>query len=272
MTKVSLSSIFSAIATMCLLTSAYASGGGVGAATGGASEFTQIANNMELATSVAKQSAMVTEQITARITLLNQYTTMITNLKNIPQNIIQETLAPYQTQLDAFRQLQGSVSNLRGAADSTRAMFESRGVDFRNSGMDMGSFLKYELALANKKGGIYRQRMDQDFASMDALRDKASALRSTAAKTSAITGNVQGLQQLSQLSAMQAGELMEIKSTLLSQSADRNMDNAAKEEDKSQRAAAFGSAGNEAGKRSTRNGSTTFAVPSLFGAPVAPQQ
>jgi type IV secretion system protein TrbJ len=233
----------------------------------GATEPTQIANNIELAGSLVQQTRTVAEQIAAKVTLIKQYQTMLTNLKNLPENVIQQTLAPYREQLAAFQQLQGSVNDLRGAAENTRAMFTSRGADFSRSGMDMGTFLKYEMTLANKKGGIYRKRMDQDFAAMDALRDKASALRATAARTSAITGNVEGLQQLSQLSAMQAGEMMEIKSALLAQSADRNLEKAAKEDDKSQRATAFGSAGAEASKRATRNESTTFAVPSLFGAP-----
>jgi type IV secretion system protein TrbJ len=233
----------------------------------GATEPTQIANNIELAASLIQQTRSVAEQIAAKVTLIKQYQTMVQNLKNVPENVIQQTLAPYKEQLNAFQQLQNSVSGLRGAAESTRAMFESRGADYRRSGLDMKSYLKYEMTLANKKGGIYRQRMDQDFAAMDALKDKASTLRRTAAQTSAITGNVEGLQQLSQLSSMQAGELMEIKSALLAQSADRNMEKAAKEDDKSQRASAFGSATEEANKRATRNDATTFTVPSLFGAP-----
>ena len=59
---------------------------------------------------------------------------------------------------------------------------------------------------------------------MDAMRAKASALRSVAESTSGITGNVEGLQHLSKLSVMSAGELMEIKSALLSQNVDKAQD------------------------------------------------
>jgi type IV secretion system protein TrbJ len=237
----------------------------------GATEPTQIANNMELAMSLIQQTRSVAEQITSRVTLIKQYTTMVQNLKNMPSDVIQQTLAPYREQLAAFDQLKGSVNDLRNAAEGTRAMFSSRGMDFNSSGMNMSDYLKYELALAAKKGGIYKKRMNDDFKAMDTLREKASALRATAARTNAITGNVEGLQQLSQLSAMQAGELMEIKSALIAASADRNMDKAGKEEDKTQKATTFNGASTEATRRATRNDSTTFTTPGLFNAPVSSQ-
>ena len=150
------------IYTSCLLSpiSGHAKGGGIA----GASEPTQIANNLELAASLTQQTRSVAEQVAAKMTLIRQYITMVTNLKNVPQNLIQQTLAPYRQQLAAFQELKTAVTDLRGAAENTRAMFESRSTDFRRSGMDMGKFLKYEMTLANKKGGIYRQRMNQDFA------------------------------------------------------------------------------------------------------------
>ena len=200
------------------------------AATGGATEWTQIANHIELLFSVSKQTAMVSEQIASKVQLIRQYQTMLTNLKNLPQNLMDEALAPYQESLAALNELRGSVQDLRGAADSARTVFEGRGMDFRSSGMDLRKYMKYESALANQRGGMYRKRMDQDIAAMDALRDKSTALRRVSQRTAAITGNLEGLQQLGQLSSMATGELMEIKSVLLAQSADKNADKAAVEE------------------------------------------
>lgn len=197
-------------------------GARAGGAIAGATEPTQIANNIELMMSVAKQTQMVAEQIATRMTQIQQLQTMMRNLQQLPANLMQQALAPYESQLAAFGQLQGAVKDLGYAADNTRAMFESRGLDFRASGKDLRSYVQYEIALAQRKGGIYKQRLDQDIAAMDSMRQKSEQLRSVAARTAQITGNVEGLQHLSQLSAMSTGELMEIKAALLAQSADNN--------------------------------------------------
>ena len=103
--------------------------------------------------------------------------------------------------------------------------------------MDMRKYMNYETTLANKRGGMYRKRMDQDIAAMDALRDKSTALRQVSQRTAGITGNLEGLQQLGQLSSMATGELMEIKSVLLAQSADKNADKASIEDTTATKAA-----------------------------------
>jgi P-type conjugative transfer protein TrbJ len=207
-----------AAVAMAPATSALA-GGRVG---GGATEWTQLANNVELIASVSKQAQMVAEQIISKITQINQLQTMMTNLKQLPGQVISQSMAPYAEQLNAFRELQGAVNGIRSAADNTRAMYENRGLDFNASGKDVRSYIEFEVALAQRRGGVYKQRLDQDLAAMDQLRDRAANLRTVAQRTASITGNVEGLQQLGQLSAMSAGELMEIKAAILAQNADRN--------------------------------------------------
>jgi conjugal transfer/entry exclusion protein len=223
------------------------------AAAWAASEYTQVLNNIQLAASVAKQATMVSEQIASKITLIQQYQTMLMNLKSIPQEVLSSTLAPYQAQLAAFNQLQGSVNALKNASENARAMMDLRDKDYRMSGLKYGDYMKYEVALANQRGGIYRQRMDQDIAAMDSMREKSNALRELSQQTSGITGNVQGLQQLSQLSSVSAGELMEIKASLLAQSADRNQDKAAAETSVSEKGTSLEVTSKGADSRASRN-------------------
>lgn len=193
-------------------------------AVSGATEITQIANNVLLGSQLVEQATTAAASVASKLTLAQQYLTMLQNIKNLPQDMLKELSAPYKKQIKALLELQTSIKDVKNAADETRAMFAGRGMDFSASGKSLSEYLKYEVALADKKGGVYKKKLDQDIAAMDDMKDKATALRKVADKTASITGNVQGLQQLSQLSSMQAGELMEIKQVLLSQSADRNQE------------------------------------------------
>lgn len=198
----------------------------------GATEFTQISNNGLLALQLPQQITTAAASVASKITLAQQYLTMLQNIKNLPQDMLKELAAPYKNQIKALLELQTSIKDLKTSADNTKAMFGMRGQDWASSGKTLTDYLKYEVALADKKGGIYKKKLDQDIAAMDDMKEKATALRKTAEKTSNITGTVQGLQALTQLSGMAAGELMEIKGVLLAQSADRNQSKMETEEGK----------------------------------------
>jgi len=205
-----------------LITSTYPSSTLASGAVAGATEVTQIANNVLLGSQLVQQATTAAASVAAKLTLAQQYLTMLQNIKNLPQDMLKELAAPYKNQIKALLELQTSIKDLKTSADNTKAMFGLRGQDWVTSGKSLTDYLKYEVALADKKGGIYKKKLDQDIAAMDDMKEKATALRKTAEKTSSITGTVQGLQALTQLSGMATGELMEIKGALLAQSADRN--------------------------------------------------
>jgi len=196
---------------------------GTVAGTGGATEITQLLNHGELLTSVAKQADMVMEQVNSKLIQIDQLARMNANLQRLASGDVAGALAPYSTQLRTYQSLRSSIGGLKSAADSTRSMLEGRGVDFSNSGAkDLATYLKYETALASRKGGIYRDRLNQDLQALDNLQQRSQELTRVAASSSDIVGNVQGLQRLTQLSAMSAGEMMELKSAVLSQNAELN--------------------------------------------------
>lgn len=230
----------------------------------GATEPTQIANNIELGASLIEQASTAASALAAKITLAQQYITMLQNIKNLPQDMLNELSKPYKDQIKALTDLQTSVKDLKSAAENTNAMFRSRGQDFTTSGKSLNDYLKFEVALADKKGGEYKKRLDQDIAAMDTMKDKATALRKTAEKTSSITGAVQGLQHLSQLSTMQAGELMEIKAALLQQSSNQNSDRADAETAKKNKAILMGAMVKGAKERSDRDKNVNFKVGEPF--------
>lgn len=190
------------------------------AGTGGASEITQIANNMQLVGMTAKQATQVAEAISTRIATVNQYVAMLQNLKNLPAIAMQQALAPYKEQVGDLGKLFNSVDKLKKAAENTEYLMSSRVTDARMLNMSMKEYLQREAKLANTKGGIYKSRYQQDIKAIEALQTRAKELRALSERNPAISGNVEGLQQLNQHASITAGELMEIRSALLAQNVD----------------------------------------------------
>lgn len=200
-------------------------GGGLvhagGAAAGGSTEITQVMNNLELVASVAKQASMVEQQIQSNINLINQYKKSLQNLTTLSPQSLSSALAAYNNQINSFEYVKRSVSSLQKAAEKTYDMVSARTGEARSMDMDMGTYLKSEVALASARGAGYKQRLDQDVATMDNLAARAANLQQVSAETSSVTGNLQGLQNLGQISAITAGELMDIKAAILAQNLDR---------------------------------------------------
>lgn len=201
-----------------------------GAATGGSTEVTQLMNNAELLAIAATEAEAVAEAIERRLIQVNQYITMAQNLKNLPSALMAKTLAPYQQQINALGRVYQAVTSLKQTTDTARNLFSQRLGEAGSMKMNVADYMRHEAALANQRGGIYRQRLQQDLAAIDQLQSRATALREVAEQTRQITGNVEGLQVLSQHASITAGELMEIKGVLLAQSADRNAQSALKQE------------------------------------------
>lgn len=242
---------------------AFAKGGG-SAVPVGATEFTQVLNNVELAASVAKQAQVVSETIQSKIVQIEQYATMARNLERMAAGGIEQALAPYSGQLKAYQDLIGSVNALKSAADRAGSVLSGRTADFERSGLkDPAKYLAYELGLAKRRGGIHQQRMQQDLAALDAMQQRNAEFRRVAAQTSGITGNLQGLQQLSQLSAMATGELMELKTAILAQNVDAAMERRSTQDNEAWRAGLYEAARRGAEERANRPPPTGVAIDPL---------
>ena len=216
------SSILQRLVTAIVLIAFGISGNaGTVAGFGGSTEITQIMNNSELVAGVYKQAEMVAEQVQSKLVQLDQLTSMQTNLQKIGNGDIASVMNQFRSQVRAYQDLKNATTGLRDAAASTRSMFEARGIDFSGSGRtDLRSYIQYEVELAKRKGGVYRERLNQDLGALDNMQQRSQEFRRVADETANITGNVQGIQRLSQLSAMTAGELMELKAAVLTQNAE----------------------------------------------------
>ena len=193
-----------------------------------ATEMSGVATEVTALVNAASNAATLIEealtQYNTYMTQINTYKQMFENLKKLPEDIQKQLGKPYKDQIKALTDLKDSTFDLKKSAEEAYAMLQSRQKDITASGKSPIEYLKYEVALAEKKGGTYKKKLDQDLKAMDDMKAKATELRKVADSASKITGNVQGLQLLSSLSAMVAGELMEIKGLALAQSAAYNAD------------------------------------------------
>lgn len=235
----------------CISQPCHAGGGGI--AGGGASEITQLLNNGELVESVTKQAEMVSEQINSKLVQVEQYTTMLKNLQNYPKEQLDAMLAPYQAQTNALSKLYQTVSDVKNVSTSASSLLQTRFQEANGMGMDLVKYMGYEIANAQKRGGIYKQRLNNDMAAIQNLQDRAIQLRKVSDQTSGIVGNVQGLSQLNQQTTMVAGELMEMRGLMLQQNMDKTTANVAAQESSAARAAMLTKSAENLKSQRTRN-------------------
>jgi type IV secretion system protein TrbJ len=193
-----------------------------GAASGGASEVTQIMNNGELVASVSKQSAMVAGQIRDYTVQLNHYASALQNLKNLPVAAVAKLLKPYKAQLQDLNQLYTATTDVYTSSTDAFNVLQRRRAEMQALNLSPNDYLNAEMLLAQTKGGVYKQQAERDMATMKRAGEKSQVLASMDAQINSIGGNVQGLQVLAQQNQMMAGELMELNSQLRTKSLEDN--------------------------------------------------
>jgi type IV secretion system protein TrbJ len=238
-----------------------ASAQAMGSAAGVASEFTQVANNIELTASVAKQAEMVTEQIRTKVVQIEQLATMTRNLQRLASGDVESALAPHRQQLGAYNSMLNSVIGIKHSAMRASAVLGSRQEEFARLGFkDPSKYLSYEFGLAKTRGGDYRARLMQDISALEAMQASHAEFARVSAETASITGNLQGLQKLSQLSSMATGELMQLRAAVVAQNVDAAAEKQASSSNTGHRQAVYDATRKAAEKRSYEAAPTGFSA------------
>lgn len=197
-----------------------AGGGGGGEAT----EYTQIMNNGELIASVSKQSQMVAGQIRDYTMQVNQYVTMMQNLKNLPAATIAQTLRPYRSTLNDLGNLYRAVDDVYTSSNDAFLTMQRRRQEMNRMELGFNEYLNMESLLAASRGGQYKVQYDNDVEALKRLQEKSAALAGMESEINAVSGNVEGLQLLAQQNQIMAGELMELNSQLREKSSAENIE------------------------------------------------
>jgi hypothetical protein len=199
-------------------------GGGM---TGGATEITQLLNHAELASSVAQQAQMVEQNVQAQVTRLQQYVTMVQNLKQVPTSMINQTITPYRTQITNYQSLSAAITQLEQAANATNSLFGRSLSEMGTTGMSPSQWLSAYTNLASTRGGIYQQQFTQDMGNLNTLAQRAQNLQQIQSQIPNVTGTVQGLQVLNQQSNVLAGEMVDLHALVQRQVAQQMQDRVA---------------------------------------------
>lgn len=183
-------------------------------ARGDASSAMQAVQNGNLISQVSKQAQLVSGQIRDYASQLNQYQTMLQNLKNIPVEKINAALRPYKESLDVAMQVGKAVDDLNTASREAEKVYRDRTAEMRRLKMDPEKYMMNEIALAEAKGGIYKQKLDADMAVLKNSEEKSRRLAAMDEQVRAISGNVEGLQTLAQQNQIMATELTQLNISL----------------------------------------------------------
>jgi conjugal transfer/entry exclusion protein len=174
----------SAIAACCI---ASASVSVQSAAVWGATEWTQIANNMELVV-----TAMQTiETATNTLNSFKQLKAMLEQLN--PANIA----AMIGGQSAEFQQLVGLYDKLneaKSAYQDVSSMLQNSVAEMKALGQNPGQYLQFRAKLSMAKGGMYKANYEADIAKVDNAKKQAQDLNKLIKSIPNITSTVGGLQ------------------------------------------------------------------------------
>lgn len=199
---------------------AIAGGGGFA----GATEITQLLNHGELIASVAQQAQMVVQNVEAQIQRIQQTLNSLQNLRQLPQQMLDQVLAPYRSQIAQYTQLYNSVKNLYTSAKDVGQLFGRSMSEMSNLNMSPKQWLSAYSSLASSIGGTYKQQYQQDMSAIQALADRAANLQQIQAAIPGVSGAVQGLQLLTQQSNVLAGEMVDMHALMARSAAQDSKD------------------------------------------------
>ncbi len=179
-------------------------------AVAGATEPTQLLNHVELLHQVAQGATQIQNQI-------NQYTTMIQQLKQLPPQLIGQTTMPWQQALAGYQALYQAVNGVQSSYASAYQTLSFRKGQMDALNMNPTAYLNAEMQLADARGGYYRDAINRDLQVLNTATQRSQALQQVTQSIPTISSSVQGLQTLSTQSSMMAGELQDIKAAVVQQ-------------------------------------------------------
>jgi type IV secretion system protein TrbJ len=176
------------VASLCV--ASISADAGTVAGTGGATEVTQLLNNVQLVQIAASDVQSVRNTLQTMLYLKQTLAQMdpgtISQMMGIPLNQVQ-TLIKLDGQLGG---LMDSENNVAGILNNTVTGSQA-------ANMTPSQYLQVRANQAQQLGGVYSQSFNNDRQQMSSLQTQLQSVQQTISSTPGITSEVQGLQQLS---------------------------------------------------------------------------
>lgn len=195
------------IVAVLISISAWAGGGGVGGMTGGATEITQILNNVQLVEQYAQQVLSYQNQ-------LMQYATMVQNLTKNPLGVLAPDLMQLAGNAARIMQVGQDIASSMSRVDQTFA-------STFNNPVAAAFGTKFSLWTTASKDALKSAMLNAGL-QREQFADDASALQGLVQSLSSSDGNLAALQALGGLTARQVQESMKLRDLISQQQVAQN--------------------------------------------------
>lgn len=187
---------------LCALANVAFAGGG-GGLTGGATEFTQLANNSELAAQVGQLSTQINNQIK----MIND---LITNTLTMPDQLFRDVKQVYGSVKSIINKTQGLAYNLSNIDDEMKRRFKSYAdLSKLNSIEDFSS--EYRKVVETQTETVRTTMEAIGVSSEELVKDDTSALKELQKKASSAEGRNELIQGTNQLLGFLAEDAMKLR-------------------------------------------------------------
>lgn len=156
-----------------------------GAATGGATEVTQIANNVELIAQVSEQMKTVKTLVDTYLLDIKKYYELVQAGLALPEEALELTKRGIASELNAVRQYQSSLDRARLSANSLKRIMDQRSVEAKLKKTTFADYIEEERAKIQLGDTRARQRLDHE---TDVMRGVNEDFAEASAYASEISG------------------------------------------------------------------------------------
>jgi P-type conjugative transfer protein TrbJ len=170
-----------------------------GSASGLATEYTQFANYGLLLKQLNEQISMVMHQF-------NSYRTMVTNLIQLPQSVINSVTQPVADVLSTIDKMRGSLSGLKDSVGEVGTIWQRQTREMTLLGENPQEYFRKQKLLADVRGGKYHEQWKTDIDAAEDLKTRATEVQNLSRRIPDIDGNIKGMQLLnSQINIVASG-------------------------------------------------------------------
>lgn len=156
-----------------------------GAATGGATEWTQVLNYSEL-TKVSADSAMSSvAAVQSHITQLEQFRVQLKNAVGIDPSVINAQINQVNAELNTWRYYQSKIQGLQGSLGQQQAAIDQRVTEARLTGGDFNSYVANRRSLVGKEAELEKARLEREQQILERTNDDARFVQDIGAQIKA---------------------------------------------------------------------------------------
>ncbi|MHB1075568.1 hypothetical protein [Thiobacillus sp.] len=160
-----------------------------GAATGGATEVTQIMNNIELVMQVSEAVNTTSNTLMAAQATMQQ-------LRQLPQSVTASINGPALEKVRAMAEAYQVMSQAHGVYKDAEGVLRKAAADSQRLGITPSELLRLKADAAYKHGGVYQQTYEQEQAKLRRLAETSKDVQKQADTVKSIDANVKGIQFL----------------------------------------------------------------------------